>query len=147
MKGVTALDRDEVQQEGDKLHQPEMSGGWGVPQGVAVMGGMLMLLGSALFIFHHWAAPAVIMPDSDLSELTPMESFHAWQDLRSGPIRDLGYEKGFLPIAATNKRWQYASLTLAMLGTLTLAGSLLAMRGQRKGPRSSDRREDAGTRL
>ncbi len=147
MKGVTALDRDEVQQEGDKLHQPEMSGGWGVPQGVAVMGGMLMLLGSVLFIFHYWNAPPRDPPDSDLSELTPYESFYYWQQLRKGPIRELGYEKGFLPAEAANKRWQYASLTLAMLGTLTLAGSLLAMRGQRKGPRSSDRREDAGTRL
>lgn len=147
MRGVTALERVEVEVEVDKLPQPEMSGGWGVLQGVAVMGGVLMLLGCALFVFHRLAEPRLTIPDPDLSELTPIDSFYAWQDLRSGPMRDLGYEKGYLPALATNRLWQFASLSLAIAGTLTLAGSMFALRGRRKGPRSSARREDAGTRL
>lgn len=145
MRGVTALRRVDVEEEVDELSQTEMSDGWGVSQGVAVMGGVIFLLGVGLFVLHCLAAPGPVeFMTENLDSLTPADTFGLWLRLREGLPRDHMIEEHYLPFVAANKRWQYAGLGIAVIGALTLGGALLVLRRQRTESRSSAGREPPG---
>jgi hypothetical protein len=108
---------------------------WGTRQRLIFTGALITVLGVGLLVFLYIRRPQ--LPEVD--ELTPLGTWRLWRDLRHGLDWRPVWEEDYLEKVADNRRWMIVAATIAVLGVLTMGGSLLvskrpAQRRARKPP-------------
>ncbi len=103
---------------------------WGSRQRVLFIGAVITALGLGVFAVLYLLRPRM----SDISTLSPAQTWYVWHDVRQGIERRTEWEATYLDRLAANRRWRNVALGIAGVGVLTIAGSLLVFRRLRPGP-------------
>lgn len=132
MLGIRRLERFEEEAP------QSVQGGWGVRQGIALVGGVIVLVSLCLMAGLYAVRPLPPRPPSlervagDTERLSLLQSYRLWKqldrDLRTVPLVPLAvYERNL----AAYHRWMSLAAVVGVLGVLCAASSRLI-------PRSGD---------
>jgi hypothetical protein len=114
---------------------------WGTRERLLFLGAVITALGLGWLAYRYTTRPR--LPEVD--ELSPLGTWQLWRDLRHGLDWRPGWEEGYLEAVAANHRWMIVAAAIAVLGVLTMGGSLLVSkrRPQRRKRKAPPRRRPA----
>jgi len=101
---------------------------WGTRQRLLLIGAVITTIGLGMGTVFHVFRPRLL----DAESMAPLQSWSVWRDLSHGIDQRPAWESAYLELLASYHRWMIASGTIAGIGAIVMASSLVAPRGRRK---------------
>ena len=121
---------------------------WGARQKAIFVGAVITAVGLVVVAVFYFGRPQVLA----VEDLSPYGTWQRWHDLRQGIELRPPWEQAYLDAAAAHRRWMVVGASVAALGAVVMAGSLVISRPRpkrpirRPGSKARDRRSDAAKR-
>ncbi len=110
---------------------------WGSRQAVVLVGIVVTLIGIALVAYFYSIRPRQ-EHFADPEVLTPLGSWYAWQELRTGAKTPSFTKFPYIEALNSYRRWMDVAIVIVVLGGLTVVGGLVLGKSGR-GPASRGR--------
>lgn len=121
---------------------------WGARQKAIFAGAVITTVGLVVVAVFYLGRPQVLA----VEELSPYGTWQRWHDLRQGIELRPAWEQEYLEAAAAHRRWMVVGATVAAVGVVVMAGSLVISRPSprrpipRPGSKARDRKPDGQAR-